>query len=365
MLPKPRRRDWVIPSLMKTKCAPLALVTQLASRDSGPSCILETALAFELDGDADKPTAPEWVQIFPAGPELATVDGRKFKMTDAQAFVDAQTCTAASPILVDYDHLSSFMPEDNGDSTAAGWIEGLEVRNGEVWAKVSWTVRAAEQIAGREWRFVSPEFLVSKRTKEITKLSALSLVNRPAFEMTALARSKITTDGDTEMLKEIAKALGLSETASEQDVLAAIVAKNTELETARAAQITPSPDKYVPRADYDVQRARADAAEDKVKELEDEALGDEVDAMITAAAEAGKIAPASKEHYTALAKSSPEDMQKVKDLIGSLPAITAPSDLDGKDPGKGGTLTEEQKELCAQMGLSEEDYAAELARENG
>ena len=51
---------------------------------------------------------------------------------------------------------------------AAGWITAMEMRDGVIWAKVDWTGRAAVMIAAREYRFISPEFLVDKQKMDTT-----------------------------------------------------------------------------------------------------------------------------------------------------------------------------------------------------
>lgn len=345
---------------MNTHLTTPLFVSHRASRDEAETHFLERALAFETSGDVGKDGAPDWIQIFPAGPELATVDGRAFKMSNPQAFVDAQRASNSKPILVDYDHLSSFMPEENGDQTAAGWIEKLEVRDGEIWARVAWTIRAAKQIADREWRFVSPEFRVNKKTGEIAMLDAVALVNRPAFQMKALARASATKPGDTPMLKEIAKALGLSEDATEEQILTAIREKDQELETAKASQSTPSTKDFMPRADYDRVLARAEKAEGKLTEAQEAARKDEVETMIASAVSAGKIAPASKDHYVALAMASDDGFEEVKKLTDTLPKITDPSNLDDKSTNAHG-LSDADREMCATLGVPEEDYAKQLA----
>lgn len=347
-----------------TKTSP-NLISVLANANGvvAGSTFLARALAFELKEDGDKKTAPEWMQIFPAGPELATVDGRAFKISDPQALVDrVNAAHNGKPILVDYDHLSSFNPEDNGNSEASGWIEELEVRDGEIWARVVWTVRAAQKIADLEYRFVSPEFLVNKKTGEVASLSAVGLVNRPAFQMKALARSnsnkKLT--GEKTMFKAIAKALGLPEDADETAILAAIGKNITDHKAELAAVQTPSMNKFVPRADYNVVLARAEAAEGDVKAATDATRKAEVETMIASAVKAGKIAPASKEHYVKLAMASEDGFNDIKALAATLPKITDASALDDADIGEG-ALCAEDKAMAASLGVSEEDYAKQLA----
>lgn len=346
---------------MNTKHPLSALTSHCARGDVGDALYLDRALAFDFSGDG--PTAPEWVQVFPSGPDLAAVDGRSWKMSDPEAFVAAQDVSAGRPILVDYDHLSSFMPDEGGDQTAAGWIEELEVRNGEVWARVTWTVRARRQIEEGEWRYISPEFRAHKKTGEVALLDAVSLVNRPAFEMKALARAGVKKNGDTTMLKAIAKALGLSDDATEDQILAAISKKDAELATAKASEKTPSTKDFMPRRDYDTVLARATAAEAKLKEQADEVRAGEIETMIATAVADGKIAPASKDHYVNLASASDEGFDEVKKLTETLPSITASVDLDERELKAGGRLTDDEKEMCAQLGVTEDDFLKQRAAE--
>ncbi|MGR3484058.1 MAG: phage protease [Paracoccaceae bacterium] len=331
------------------------------ARDLSTGLFLDRVLAFETTSNA---AAPAWIQVFPAGPELKTVDGRDFRITDPEALIAQYTAADARPIMVDYDHLSAFAPDEGGDQTAAGWIESLEVRDGQVWAKVAWTIRAADRIAAREYRFVSPEFTVEKKTGEIVSIDAVAIVNRPAFQMTALAsRARTPTATGDDAMKSIAKKLGLPEDATEEQILAAIATRDTELASAQAA--TPSTRDFMPRADYDTVLARADAAEAELAKAKAAARADEIETVITAAVHAGKIAPASREHYAKLAAGSDEAFEEVKALCGAMTPQVAASGLDGKAaPGTGGPeLDEKDREFCRDHGIAEADYAAQLAAE--
>lgn len=325
-----------------------------APADSAPS-YLARALAFAVDGGA----VPDWIQIFPAGPILNTVDGRSFRIDDPAAFVAAQNINPENPVLVDYDHLSSYSPDENGNQTAAGWIDQLDVRGGQVWARVQWTDRARQQIAAREWRFVSPEFRAHTKTGDVVVLDAVALVNRPAFSMTALA-ARQSPKGETEM-EEIAKALGLPAAADQATILTAIKTAQDDLTAARASATTPPADKFVPRADYDTALARASRAETELADQAKAARDDEIDTVIAAAVTAGKIAPASVEHYKTLAAVSDEAFEQVKQICAGLPKVINTPDLDKTPALPGAGLTDMEKNMAAALGVSEEDFAKQKA----
>ncbi|MDO5631128.1 MAG: phage protease [Paracoccus sp. (in: a-proteobacteria)] len=327
---------------------------ETSSFNSNHAATEAAVLAFQIA--APDPThaavgsvsAPEWVQVFPAGPVVTANDGRVFRLTDPAALV-ARIMAGPLPILVDYDHRSHFDPTNGGDSVAAGWSDLVEVRADGIWARVEWTAAAAARIVAREWRFISPEFRVDQLTGEIVALSAISLVNRPAFSMAALARSQ-TTNGDSDM-KAIAKALGLSDDADEAAILTAIETGRIEL---AAAQAAPAPDRYMPRADYDTALARATSAEAEVASIRKAARDAEIETVLTAAVSEGKIAPASKPHYVALAATD-AGFEQVKQLCAALPKVIADPNVT-LPAAPSGTLSDTERHIAASLGLSEADF---------
>ena len=126
---------------------------------------------------------PEWVQFMPAGPQLKGRDGREWRMPSASAVVAATKL----PFALDFEH-SMDLP-GQGEPIASGWCEELQVRNGEIWGRVSWTPKATQRIADRECRFLSPVFKFAAATGEVIALTGAGLVARPNFEMTALNAS--------------------------------------------------------------------------------------------------------------------------------------------------------------------------------
>ncbi len=309
-------------------------------------------LAFEMRAPeviGGAATAPQWVQVFPLG-EIAAVDGRSWRLSDPSAVVDRVKARLADrPILVDYDHRSHFEPYSGGDQLAAGWVSGVEVREGGIWVSVDWTPAAATSIAAREYRYVSPEFTTDTEG-EILALDAVALVNRPALRMAALASAQ-TNPGEPDM-KKIALALGLAEDADEAAILAAIETKATELASAKKP---PAPDSYVPRADYDTALASAETARSELAALKKAARDAEVETVIASAVAAGKIAPASKAHYVALAATD-EGLKQVKALCATLPKVVADPGVDPGSAAQGSALTDVERHTAAALGVSEADF---------
>lgn len=86
--------------------------------------------------------------------------------------------------VVDYAHgtLHPFAMDPALSGKAAGWIPnaGLEVRDGELWAVgVTWTPDAAEALAKREYRYLSPAFRTDENSR-IREFINIALTNTPA-----------------------------------------------------------------------------------------------------------------------------------------------------------------------------------------
>lgn len=151
----------------------------------------------------------------------------------------------------------------------------------------------------------------------------------------------------------IAAALGITPSASDADVITAINAM-------RVSVHRPDPSRFVPRADLDSALARATNAEQALAAHTQQANEARANAMVDQAVKDGKIAPASKAHYLALCQDGGFD--KVEQLLKTLPTLTGALDLDRRQPEhQAGDLTDVQKAICAQTGISEEAFKKELS----
>ncbi len=209
--------------------------------------IASHALAVAVASEADQ--VPEWVQIFPAGPDLPARDGRRFTLHDPQAVIAASMDTSVD-LMVDVEHASETRPKQGLDAPAVGWIKALEERAGAIWGRVEWTTQGSVWVASRAYRYFSPTFYHDE-AGEILALKSAALVNNPAFETTALACAEnIQTEKQT-MDKSVLDALGLAATASAADAVTAIATLKGEVQTATARANSPDPAQYVAKAQYD------------------------------------------------------------------------------------------------------------------
>ena len=151
---------------------------------------------------------------------------------------------AGSPeSLVDVDHNSA-----TGRSTeAAAWAKNLRVEDCGLCADFELTPRGRELIGGRQYRFVSPGWTLAADGTPLA-LCSVGLTNTPNLPVKPVVNAddaggrdpddpKPDKEGHPTMdIKMIAAALGLPETATEEEILAAITAmKQKEADAAEAA----------------------------------------------------------------------------------------------------------------------------------
>ena len=117
--------------------------------------------------------------------------------------VDAEGAAAAiaafvehgTDIPIDYEHqtLGGAYASPSGQAPAAGWIKALRAVSPDeaandpdhptpgLWAEVAWTPMAAEQLRGRQYRYLSPVALVRREDRRLNGLHSAALTNKPAI----------------------------------------------------------------------------------------------------------------------------------------------------------------------------------------
>lgn len=118
----------------------------------------------------------------------------------------------ASRPYIDFDHTRG---EAAAIPTEFFWQDGIRLC-------VEWTAAGAAAVSGRVYSYFSPEFFADKSGK-VTAIPAVgpigALVNTPAFQEIERIAASLTARKN---MIEIAKALGLPETATEAEILAKI-----------------------------------------------------------------------------------------------------------------------------------------------
>jgi phage I-like protein len=314
------------------------------------------ALCTELDAEGG---APEWVQLLPKGADVVGRDGRKW-INDKPAAVVSAFKRDFSPLPIDWNHATEYIAKYGGEAPAAGWIEELDLReDGSLWGKVTWTERGERSVNAREYRFLSPVFKFDAETSRILQLFGCALTNSPNLRLTAInSREDEPEREESNMDEKLLATLGLPKTATVEQALNAIEALKEEKRAALNSAQTPSPEKFVPRADYDLAMNRARSAEDKLSEQSKAEHTKEVNAAVDAAIAAGKIAPASKQFYVDSCGDAAA-LERFKAFAAAAPAVIDPkSPLLGTQPptANQGELTPNQMAICTRMGIAPEDF---------
>ncbi|WP_162009338.1 phage protease [Labrenzia sp. CE80] len=349
----------------------------------------DTHLIAASDAVAVPSDMTAWIKLLPAG-SFTCRDGRgPFHAGDSTALqailTHTQSLLAATEMMVDYDHQSIFGAVEGvgGTARAAGWIKRFEIRDDGIYGQVEWTEAASAAIKAREYRYISPLFTVEKTTGKVMALRNAALVNMPALDLEAIAArfspSKFSMERnaggkpastfphpaqtqDTPM-EQIAIALGLAETASEAEILAAIVAtQQSHAAIAAAAGLkptatsdditaaiklatataTPDPTKYVP-----IDQVTAMQAD--LKALKQEHDSEKAGQLVAAAIEAGKLSPALKDWGMELCLADPA---KFETFTASAPTLTGPQLGSAKKDTGDPALDDSDLQVVAQMGLS-------------
>lgn len=314
--------------------------------------------------------APDEIRLLPWGRFRATdgsgrpagIPGWLLDESAAAALVGAAR-SRASAYAIDFEH-QTLRAEKNGQpAPAAGWFKSLEARPGDgLYATdVSWTARAAAMIAAGEYRYISPVFSYGADGR-VLALGPAALVNDPGLDgLTDLSRAALAAHFPEEVpqMKELMKALGLAEDATEAEALAALTAVKAAHSGELAALKAAAPDatKYVETAVLTAAQGELATARTELAALKAEKQQAEIDAVITEAIEAGKITPATEPHARKLAALG---LAELKAFVAAQPAVVRPGETQsgGRATAAGKSqTTDADLAVMKALGLSAEQYA--------
>lgn len=332
------------------------------------------------------------IQLFPTGTFTArdgrpgTLDGVEataWRLTpqDAEALVD-RWFTRQTPVVVDYEH-QTHMTERNGQpAPAAGWVRALELRPSGLYALVDWTDRARAAIRAREYQYVSPVFAFDRRTGQVLELISAALTNHPALDGMEPARATTTPIGGhphmDKLLALLRTALNLPATADAEacaTALTAVVPTGTltdllkskdvalaqaQAQLAAATAAPPDPGKYVTLSTFDTVQREAAALRAQLAELQSSQQAQELNGEIAAALKDGRLAASAKAWAESLARSNPDCLRAYLTAATPILALkTTQTQAHGQpaDQPDAAALTADDQYVCAQLGITAEDYA--------
>ena len=305
---------------------------------------------------------PDAFRIFPYG-RFRSSDGSGRPETPPEGWLltperAAELVAAAAQrrnkIVIDYEHQTLYASQNGQPAPAAGWIGRLEARDDGLYAvEVTWTTAAAGLIAEKAYRYISPSFWHSTESGEIVRLVNVALVNQPGLDgltdLAALAAHFLYSTKETQPMKKLLAALGLPETANEDEALTALTAQRNSHESAVAslsAKIdAPDPSKFVTVATFTALQTEHKQTADALAALQARVDAEKIDALIETAKASGRLTPASEAYARELAK---KDFTALLGFISAQPVIVKPGETQTGGSGpKGGAGGQDSKAIAA------------------
>ena len=272
----------------------------------------EKLLSFFALSAGDEPVG-NTIQLLPHG-WINTAKGR-FLVDDAAMNLIIQAFGAKkNDTVIDYEHQTL----KDVIAPAAAWIKRLINRGPEgLWGEVEWTPRALEFVKNKEYRYLSPVIFARKSDNRAILLHSCGLTNTPAIDGMNPLANKETEVNSMEFLKMVAGLLGLSETATEDEVKQKVLALKEQadqsgrmvaskeilslLELPEAAALADTKGKIIalknPSGYVKVEEFQALQAKLATKDRDD---------LVELALKSGKVAPAQKEWAQQYALKDPE-----------------------------------------------------------
>ncbi|GAB2182668.1 phage protease [Denitratisoma sp. agr-D3] len=351
------------------------------SKTRKPTAVAIAALASSLVIQGDAP-ATEF-RLIPAG-EFQAVDGRpgngkKWSLTQWRAdLIIAAAHARQSDMVIDYDHQTLHKEKNGQPAPAAGWFKDLEWREDGLWAvNVRWTAEAAADLVSERYRYISPVFLYDQDSGEVLALRMAAITNDPGLDgLTDLSEATLSSllfdpsQPKEPSMKELLKALGLPETATEAEALTALSALHNAHQgqvAALTAQATavPDPAKYVAVATLSAAQAELATANAQLAALQAASAAAEVDKVVVAALSAGKLTPATEPWARDLGKTNLAALQA---FVEKATPVIVPGAIqtDGNSPAGAATaaLSADALKVAGMLGVSAEEYAKTLASES-
>lgn len=332
------------------------------------------ALSVELPAAAE---APADFRIIPAG-SFRSWDGRPKGCAawvcteeDGRRIV-AELSARGSKRVIDYEHATLRAKKDGTKAPAAGWFQSAEWRDDGLWLiGVDWTVAAAQAIASKEYRYVSPVFPYDPKTGRVQSLFCAALTNDPGLDgltdLVALAAEIFLPpinpqETSMDLLKKLLAALGLQESATEAEALSAVAALKTNVVALSAQVEQPDPAKFIPVATLSALQGEHAELQGRFAALSAEVNGGKLDKLIDEGKAAGKLPPALESWARDLGT---KDIAALSAYLDQAAVVVKPGAMQTDGKGAGGehtaALSAEAKSVCAMLGIPEADYQQTLS----
>lgn len=185
------------------------------------------------------PTADGWFQIAPYGVHPHPRGPQLLDQATAQALVNRWQSDGKQDLLIDFDHESR---DPAKRTTAAGWVDNLEARAGGFYGHSRWSSEGNAALSNGIYRYVSPVWdtvPVPGKGDQVmqrpVRLLDLALTNQPRIRGIPLSNRDTPSipNNPPKGMNTIAQLLGLPETATAEQIGAALQDLQAKLKTAQ------------------------------------------------------------------------------------------------------------------------------------
>ena len=236
-------------------------------------------IEITLQDDSDV----SWLHAMPIGKYKHPFYGKiSFTQTRVKRFAShVNKRVRGIDIAIDYGHRA-------GDE-AAGWVRQAEARPDGLWLLVEWTKKAAGAIRDKAFRYFSPEYANTwedpKSNVEYKDvLLGGGLTNRPFLkdlvpvnlsevfdeeDVTIIEEEATEEDSVKEFLEKLRKQMGLSEEATEEQILAAVAGSKNQEGTASAEELSELKTKFEEAQSTIAKMATAQRLSDITRQLQE------------------------------------------------------------------------------------------------
>lgn len=335
------------------------------------------------------------IQLFPAG-EFRASDGRPkdaphWKIdAELAAEIIVDFSARANHTVIDYEHQTLLTMQNGQPAPASGWFSKLEWRDSGLYAiDVEWTERATTMIENGEYKYISPVFTYDKKTGAIKSLVNAALTNNPALDgMDAVAANQVSSLisqqneqeklSMEELLNNLRWMLNMPVTATQDEIVAelqkaidqiksvatsvtsvpgfnivALVRSHIDqIATLTVAASNPDPAKFVAVA-------AMKALQDELTALKTKGSEREINEIVQAALQTGKLLPAQEAWARSLGKENLASLKSYIDSSQPIAALTG-TQTDGKPPASGGQLDTQNANAIAEAARKYQSEQADL-----
>lgn len=340
-------------------------------------------------GGLDVSGVPKEIRILPLGNVHSqkgdfVVDDESFELI-REHFKDRKL-----DLVIDYEHQTL----KDVQAPAGGWIKDIYKTDDAICAKVEWTPKAEEYLKNKEYRYLSPVVIVRKADRKAIELHSVALTNTPAIDgMFAIVNSLNINDkkqGGIKMdLQEIAKLLGLPETATEEEIRKALqdarepedmkngggsggdggqggtqACANKAADATILSMLGLKEDAKVEDVAASIMSLKAGGADvqKEVIALKEKLQKREAEDSVEAALKSGKITAAQKEWAMAYAL---KDQEGFRAFVDKAPVVVPQGTMELKDaPEKKFSDDATCMEVLKNCGISEEDAQKYFGKED-